>query len=57
MHDAPRPHGQVLPAPDHINERIRTLMDEPPTQERCDAYLRLLLLWAEVSDDDLTTAA
>lgn len=53
----PRPHGQVTPALEQVNESIRNLMDQPATPQRAEAYRRLLEVWADVSADDLAEAA
>ncbi|WP_328349166.1 hypothetical protein OG800_48835 [Streptomyces sp. NBC_00445] len=47
MPHPPRPHGQVTPALDELNDRIRRLMDQPPSAERTAAYERLLRQWAD----------
>ncbi|WP_405893663.1 hypothetical protein OG272_15550 [Streptomyces sp. NBC_00104] len=52
-----RPHGQVTPALDQVNDRIRRLMDEPAGEERSASYAELLVEWAEVSRDDVVQAA
>jgi hypothetical protein len=51
------PHGLVRPAPDEINDRIRSLMDQPAGGQRSAAYADLLALWAEVTRDDVEQAA
>lgn len=49
--------GRSCPAPEDVNEEIRRLMDQPPTQARAVEYERLLLLWAQVARDGLVQAA
>ncbi|MGW0763011.1 hypothetical protein ACWD1Y_42220 [Streptomyces sp. NPDC002814] len=53
----PRPHGQVTPALDRVNESIRRLMQGPASAERTAAYARLLAEWADVKQDDVERAA
>ncbi|MFB7108696.1 hypothetical protein [Streptomyces sp. NPDC056291] len=57
MPTPPRPHGQVTPAPEEVNESIRHLMEQPATPQRTEAYQRLLEAWAATSADRLTEAA
>ncbi|MEV6740458.1 hypothetical protein AB0N14_27310 [Streptomyces sp. NPDC051104] len=40
-----------------MNDRIRSLMDEPASEQRAETYRSLLELWAEVSRDDMIKAA
>lgn len=57
MPHPPRPHGQVTPALDLVNESIRRLMQEPASAKRAAAYTRLLAEWADVKQDDVERAA
>lgn len=52
-----RPHGRVTPALDQVNDRIRSLMKEPASDERTAAYAQLLTEWADVTRDDIAQAA
>lgn len=52
-----RPHGRVTPALDQVNDRIRSLMQEPASDERTEAYAQLLTEWADVTRDDIAQAA
>lgn len=54
---SPRPPGQVTPALDDLNDRIRRLMDQPTSEDRSATYADLLTLWAEVTRDDVDQAA
>ncbi|GGZ86037.1 hypothetical protein [Streptomyces bluensis] len=40
--------GPYSPAQEEVNALIRRLMDQPPTQERAEAYEQLLRRWADV---------
>ncbi|MBC9729239.1 hypothetical protein [Streptomyces sp. TRM68367] len=57
MSPLPRPDGQVTPALSDINDLIRSLMDQPTSEERTAAYAELLTQWANVSQDDVEPAA
>jgi len=57
MPTPPRPHGQVTPALDDVNDRIRNLMGQPASPSRAEEYRRLLDLWAELTRDDIEPAA
>ncbi|MGW4731858.1 hypothetical protein ACWEQC_22290 [Streptomyces shenzhenensis] len=57
MPTTPRPHGQVTPALDDVNDRIRHLMGQPASPSRAEEYRRLLDLWAELTQDDVEPAA
>ncbi|CAK7280579.1 hypothetical protein ACNFR7_19475 [Streptomyces sp. RM1] len=54
MPRSPRPHGQVAPAQDRLNEEIRQLMDQEPSRQR---YYRALLAWADGPGDETPEAA
>ncbi|MCX4458702.1 MULTISPECIES: hypothetical protein [Streptomyces] len=57
MSHSPGPDGQVPHALNEVNDRIRSLMDEPASTERAERYRRLLSLWTALSRDDVTKAA
>jgi hypothetical protein len=49
MSSTSRPDGQVPPALDDINTRIRHLMEQPADERQAEEYARLLVLWAEAT--------
>lgn len=58
MPDSPRPHGQVPPVRDKVNQLIRRLMNKPADKKRTAEYERLLVLWSEANGrDDVEPAA
>ncbi|MER7477474.1 hypothetical protein ABTX60_07425 [Streptomyces sp. NPDC126510] len=57
MSSPPRPHGQVTPALEDLNELIRNLMDQPADDQRSATYSELLAQWAEVTRDEVGPAA
>ncbi|MCX4615677.1 MULTISPECIES: hypothetical protein [Streptomyces] len=57
MSHSPGSDGQVPHALNEVNDRIRSLMDEPASTERAERYRRLLSLWTARSRDDVTKAA
>jgi len=57
MPTSPRPNGQVPPALDDVNDRIRQLMSEPVGTGRTKEYTRLLTLWADLTRAEVDQAA
>ncbi|MFJ8143077.1 hypothetical protein [Streptomyces sp. NPDC096013] len=53
----PRPHGQVTPALDDLNDWIRHLMQQPSSPSRSEEYRRLLDLWGERTRAEVEPAA
>lgn len=48
----PRPDhssGRPRPEAEHVNDRIRRLMNEPATRDRAARYADLLALWEEAT--------
>lgn len=48
----PRPDhssGRPRPEAEHVNDRIRRLMNEPATDDRAARYAALLTLWEEAT--------
>ncbi|MFF5968300.1 hypothetical protein ACFY64_32165 [Streptomyces collinus] len=53
-----RPDGQLCPARARINKLIRGLMGRPADKQRSAEYERLLVQWAEVTQqEDVEPAA
>ncbi|MFE6018673.1 hypothetical protein ACFQ6O_18635 [Streptomyces sp. NPDC056441] len=57
MPTPPRPDGQVPPALDDVNARIRCLMGQPATPHRAEEYRHLLTTWAELVRGDVDQTA
>ena len=58
MPASPRPDGQLSAAHARVNKLIRGLMGRPADKQRSAEYERLLIQWAEVSQqEDVEPAA